>query len=47
MTGVTPLLRSSIMVSVTTGRRPEWPWQWQLIRLRMAALTISSGMGPP
>jgi hypothetical protein len=47
MTGVTPRLSISMKVWVSTGRWPEWPWQWTLMREAMAPRETSSGSGSP
>ena len=42
-TGVTPRLSSSTSVSVISGRQPELPRAWTLMRLAIAARTYSIG----
>ncbi len=47
ISGVTPLLSSSTSVCVISGRLPELPWAWTLMRAAMAARTTSIGAGSP
>ena len=47
MTGVTPLFSRSTSVSVISGRLPELPCAWTLMRAAMAARTTSTGAGSP